>query len=319
LKRSSKGLISKILLMKILNWVWKLFFIQKSQISVFGKYLNLFEFENVFDLNFNFGFKYKTAEKKFQKTFSSYSSQPIFHFGPSSLAAQSGSPYFFCFYFHAGPSVLPVLVVHPVIRPTQSFGPTQPAPSSPSSSRRPSRRHHRATLLCVRSPTEPRHLILFPSHNSTRPVTSSFVTDLLLIVHHRQFLLSQPPPLAAPLLRRPIKGTKASLSSLTTPPHTESLLSAPEPSHQRVPSPSPTPLHRYPNSCDPAPSRRLKRVPLRPLHLFGRRSDTPATETLARPHFGKPAATSTHRSMVHRLKLWSTKPCTKSTPLSIQK
>jgi hypothetical protein len=29
----------------------------------------LFEFENVVDLNFNFGFKFKTAEKKFQKLF----------------------------------------------------------------------------------------------------------------------------------------------------------------------------------------------------------------------------------------------------------
>jgi hypothetical protein len=99
-------------------------------------YLNLFEFENVFDLNFNFGFKFKTTEKKFQKTFSSYSCQPSFHFGPGSLAAQSGSPSFFCFSFHAGLSLLPVLVAQPahlVIWPTRPFGPTQPAPSATSS------------------------------------------------------------------------------------------------------------------------------------------------------------------------------------------
>jgi hypothetical protein len=46
---------------------FKTILIQKPQISIFGKYLNLFELKNVFDLNFNFGFKFKTAEKKFQK------------------------------------------------------------------------------------------------------------------------------------------------------------------------------------------------------------------------------------------------------------
>jgi hypothetical protein len=45
---------------------FKTILIQKSQIPIFGKYLNLFELKNVFDLNFNFGFKFKTAEKKFK-------------------------------------------------------------------------------------------------------------------------------------------------------------------------------------------------------------------------------------------------------------
>jgi hypothetical protein len=48
---------------------FKTILIQKSQISIFGKYLNFFELKNVFDLNFNFGFKFKTTEKKFQKLF----------------------------------------------------------------------------------------------------------------------------------------------------------------------------------------------------------------------------------------------------------
>jgi hypothetical protein len=43
--------------------------IQKSQISVFRKGLNLFEFENVFDLDLNLGFKFKSAAKIFQKHF----------------------------------------------------------------------------------------------------------------------------------------------------------------------------------------------------------------------------------------------------------
>jgi hypothetical protein len=40
-----------------------------SQISIFRKGLNLFEFENVFDLDLNLGFKFKAATKIFQKHF----------------------------------------------------------------------------------------------------------------------------------------------------------------------------------------------------------------------------------------------------------
>jgi hypothetical protein len=43
--------------------------LQKSQISIFRKGLNLFEFKNVFDLDLNLGFKFKTAAKIFQKHF----------------------------------------------------------------------------------------------------------------------------------------------------------------------------------------------------------------------------------------------------------
>jgi hypothetical protein len=75
---------------------FKTILIQKSQISVFGKYLNSFELKHVFDLNFNFGFKFKTAEKKFQKFF--YFSggpnrfRPISSLGPFSSFHQLPPP-----------------------------------------------------------------------------------------------------------------------------------------------------------------------------------------------------------------------------------
>jgi hypothetical protein len=43
--------------------------IQKTQISIFRKGLNSFEFKNVFDLDLNLGFKFKSAAKIFQKHF----------------------------------------------------------------------------------------------------------------------------------------------------------------------------------------------------------------------------------------------------------
>jgi hypothetical protein len=95
-------------------WIGFNFFFQKSQISVFGKYLNLFEFENVFDLNFNFGFKFKTAEKKFQKLF--YFSGGPNQFRPklswsivhlSSLTSPASSDPFLV---QSGPPLLPVQV-----------------------------------------------------------------------------------------------------------------------------------------------------------------------------------------------------------------
>jgi hypothetical protein len=45
---------------------FKIILIQKSQISIFR---NLFEFENVFDLDLNLGFQFKSAAKIFQKHF----------------------------------------------------------------------------------------------------------------------------------------------------------------------------------------------------------------------------------------------------------
>jgi hypothetical protein len=40
--------------------------IRKPQFYVFVKYLNLTKFKNVFGLNLNFEFKFKTAEKNLQ-------------------------------------------------------------------------------------------------------------------------------------------------------------------------------------------------------------------------------------------------------------
>jgi hypothetical protein len=62
---------------------FKIILIQKSQISIFRKGLNLFEFKNVFDLDLNLGFKFKSAAKIFEKHFS-------FSLGsPKLLSAQS--------------------------------------------------------------------------------------------------------------------------------------------------------------------------------------------------------------------------------------
>jgi hypothetical protein len=46
---------------------FKIILIQKSQISIFRKGLNLFEFENVFDFYLNLGFKFTYADKIFEK------------------------------------------------------------------------------------------------------------------------------------------------------------------------------------------------------------------------------------------------------------
>jgi hypothetical protein len=43
--------------------------IQKSQISIFRKGLNLFEFENVYYLDLNLGIKFNSVAKIFQKHF----------------------------------------------------------------------------------------------------------------------------------------------------------------------------------------------------------------------------------------------------------
>jgi hypothetical protein len=73
---------------------FKIFLIQKSQISIFRKALNLFEFENVFDLDLNLGFKFKSAAKIFQKHFS-------FSLGsPKSFSAHNSlQPTHFIFIF----------------------------------------------------------------------------------------------------------------------------------------------------------------------------------------------------------------------------
>jgi hypothetical protein len=61
--------------------------IQKYQIFVFRENLNLFEFENDFDLNLNHVFKFQSAEKEIAKPFN-FSPPSNSLFGP----AQPGSP-----------------------------------------------------------------------------------------------------------------------------------------------------------------------------------------------------------------------------------
>jgi hypothetical protein len=49
---------------------FKIILIQKFQISIFRKGINLFEFESVFDLDSNLGFKFKICCKEIVKLFS---------------------------------------------------------------------------------------------------------------------------------------------------------------------------------------------------------------------------------------------------------
>jgi hypothetical protein len=57
----------------------------KSQTSVFGEGLNLFEFENIFDLDLNPGIKFNYAENNYKTTIYS-----LCRPGPIALVAQSG-------------------------------------------------------------------------------------------------------------------------------------------------------------------------------------------------------------------------------------
>jgi hypothetical protein len=63
-------------------------------------------FEKVFGLNLNFEFKFKSAERKFQKWFLFPPGGPI-NFGPCLLTAQPTSPFIFDFLFllHAQPTL----------------------------------------------------------------------------------------------------------------------------------------------------------------------------------------------------------------------
>jgi hypothetical protein len=96
---------------------FKIILIQKSQISIFRKGLNLFEFEIVFDLDLNLDFKFKSAAKIFQKHFhfllaAQNRFRPMF---PSSPSATSG---FFSFSSLASPLGHAAYTAH--------FGPAHP-------------------------------------------------------------------------------------------------------------------------------------------------------------------------------------------------
>jgi hypothetical protein len=61
--------------------------IQKPQICVFLKYLNLSKFKNIFGLNLNFEFK-SNLLKRISKPFSIFHAQPKVFWPKSSLVAQ---------------------------------------------------------------------------------------------------------------------------------------------------------------------------------------------------------------------------------------
>jgi hypothetical protein len=122
-----------------------------------------------------------------------------------------------------------------------------------------------------------------------------------------------------PFLRGPIKGCGPPLKH--TAPHTPSpfaslRLKVPLNEAHRPPAPI---FAARPSPATPRQAITSNGFPYVPPTFSAPHGDTPAMETLARPHSGKPATTSAQQSMVHHLKLWFTKPCTKSTALSIQK
>jgi hypothetical protein len=82
--------------------------IQKSQISIFRKGLNLFEFENLFDFDLNLGFKFNSAAKIFQKHFHFlWAAQNRFRPNPRCSPPPFLSPY------HAGPARLRPFFIDP--------------------------------------------------------------------------------------------------------------------------------------------------------------------------------------------------------------
>jgi hypothetical protein len=139
---------------------------QKSQTFVFGEGLNLFEFENIFELDSNLGFKIQIYSQIFQ----------------NSISICSGSPNTILSHV---PSSQPIFLFlrRPIsISPPDLFQPIQPTrPSSPSSIKASAAAlgwpHHRALLARIlRHPSvqrtqlapRPLHLpafsTLFPLH-----------------------------------------------------------------------------------------------------------------------------------------------------------
>jgi hypothetical protein len=108
---------------------------------------------------------------------------------------------------------------------------------------------------------------------------------------------------ASPCLRGPIKGRGPPLKHIA--PHTPSpfaslQLKAPLDEAHGLPAPIST---AQPTPATPCQAIASNGFPYAPSNFLAPRGDTPAMEMLARTHSGKPAATSTHRSMVHRFKL----------------
>jgi hypothetical protein len=75
-----------------LNLSFKIILIQKSQVSIFVRYLKLFEFENVFGLKLSFEFKFKISIKEFAKQFLFFSLASPKPFGPSPSTSSMFDP-----------------------------------------------------------------------------------------------------------------------------------------------------------------------------------------------------------------------------------
>jgi hypothetical protein len=91
--------------------------IQKFQIYAFRKGLNLFEFENAFDWNLSFEFKFKYAENKLQSV-SIFSLAAQFN---SSRVPLKANPYFLIlFHFSSLLVCWPNPTFRPIIDPTPS-------------------------------------------------------------------------------------------------------------------------------------------------------------------------------------------------------
>jgi hypothetical protein len=149
--------------------------IQKSQTSIFVKYLNLSEFENVSHLNLNFEFLFKLVEKKLRKQFYIPLAAHA-EFGPLVVAARSFFLSFFVFL-----SCKACQLASPLGLPAQ-LGPPSPVVVSVQSvcatavrllfaSRRPEVKCHRIPFT---SPNEPTSPVQSPSPFSFRDETDAF-------------------------------------------------------------------------------------------------------------------------------------------------
>jgi hypothetical protein len=128
LKRNSESLISKTILHLNFQLSFKIILIQKFQSSAFSKCLNMFEYENRFDLNLNFGFQIKSYSQKFWKLF-------YLCLQPKLILAQNPwQPKHSSFYFHFlhtahYPAFSAQRLAHPA---STAIWPTSPSCQQPS-------------------------------------------------------------------------------------------------------------------------------------------------------------------------------------------
>jgi hypothetical protein len=153
---------------------FKIILIQKSQISISKKCLNLFEFENVFDLDLDLDFKFKSAAKIFQKHFHFLlaAQNHFWHVFPSSPSATLG---FFSFFQPCQPTW--PCGLHGPLRPSpprvHPLPPVMPNPPPMAE----------AVTLCRRSAPLPAHLPRGPPvmENQPAPLSPSHPGPFLFV------------------------------------------------------------------------------------------------------------------------------------------